>query len=147
MPVSEPINLYLTRVRSHQTDLNGVVWHGAFFGIFDDARIETFRELDYTYARVMAEGWQLVIRRVQCDYLSAARMDDLLSVRVTVPAMTGATLQLGFECRRDERLIAHGVNTYVFLDLRGKPLRVPETLQALVQEHARIFEYECADDR
>jgi acyl-CoA thioester hydrolase len=147
MPGSEPINLYRTRVRSHQTDLNGVVWHGAFFGIFDDARIETFRALDYTYARVVAEGWQLVIRRVQCDYLSPARMDDVLSVRVTVTAMTRATLQLRFECRRDGTLIARGVNTYVFLDLRGKPLRVPEGLETLVQEHARMFEYERSGDR
>src|SRR5947209_7987759 len=85
-------NVHITRVRSHQTDLNGVVWHGAFFGIFDDARIETFRRLDYTYARVVDEGWQLVIRRVECDYLSPARMDDLLRVRVTVPSFSRATM-------------------------------------------------------
>ena len=147
MSLPQPINLYRTRVRSHQTDLNGVVWHGAFLGIFDDARIETFRALHYTYARVVAEGWQLVVRRVQCDYLSPARMDDLLSVRVTVPAMTRATLQLAFECRRDGAEIARGVNTYVFLDLRGKPIRVPESLRTLIQEQAQMFEYDPDRDR
>jgi acyl-CoA thioester hydrolase len=147
MSFPEPINVYRTRVRSHQTDLNGVVWHGAFLGIFDDARIETFRTLDYTYARVVSEGWQLVVRRIQCDYLSPARMDDLLSVRVTAPAMTRATLQLAFECRRDGVDIARGVNTYVFLDLRGRPIRVPQTLRTLIHEHARMFEYDPAHDR
>jgi acyl-CoA thioester hydrolase len=137
----DPVNTYLTRVRSHQTDLNGVVWHGAFFGIFDDARIETFRQFDYTYERVVSEGWQLVVRRVECDYFAPARMDDLLAVSLTVPRMTKATLTIAYDCRKGDVLLARASTTYVYIDATGKPLRVPIDLVRVIEEHAKLLNY------
>jgi acyl-CoA thioester hydrolase len=136
-----PPNVQHMRVRSHQTDLNGVVWHGAFFGIFDDARIESFRHFDYTYARLLDEGWMLVIRRVECDYLAPAYMDDDVTVTVTVAALRPATLRLGYDCRRGETLLAKAVITYAFLDRSGKPIRVPATLREVIEEHADMWGY------
>jgi acyl-CoA thioester hydrolase len=127
-----PLNVYETRVRSHQTDLNGAMYHGAYFDVFDEARIDTFRRLDYTYQRALAANWSLVIRRVQCEYLRPARMDELIRVTVLVPALTPATMTARYECRRESELLAVGEVVYVFLDARGRPIRVPRDLRTLI---------------
>jgi acyl-CoA thioester hydrolase len=134
-----PPNVQHMRVRSHQTDLNGVVWHGAYFGIFDDARIESFRHFDYTYARLLEEGWMLVIRRVECDYVAPAYMDDELTIVVTVAGMTRATLRLHYDCRREDTLLAKAVITYAFLDSSGRPIRLPASLRDVIDQHAAVW--------
>lgn len=131
----QAFNVYRTRVRAHQTDLNAAMYHGAYLDVFDDARIETFRRLGYDYARAVAGGWSPVIRRVECEYLAAARMDDPLEVTVTVPKVTVATMTIRYDCRKDDRLIASARVVFAFLDGRGKPLRVPADLRAVIGEH------------
>lgn len=128
------VNLYETRVRSHQTDVNGVMYHGAFLDVFDDARIETFRRLGYTYRDVVEEGWFLVIRRIECEYLAPARMDELLSIAFRVVKFTPATMTARYECRRDDELVARGTWVYAFVDANNRPLRVPERVRRVVAE-------------
>lgn len=130
-----PINVHNTRVRSYQTDLNGAMYHGAFLDIFDDARIETFRHLGYVYADLPGEGWRLVIRRIECEYIAPAYMDEMLSVTFTVLGFTKATMRAGYDCRRDDVRIARGVWQYAFVDEGGKPLRVPARVIRTVEEH------------
>lgn len=126
-------NVYQTRVRSHQTDLNAAMYHGAFFDAFDDARIETFRRFGYTYADALAGGWAPVVRRTECDYFAAARMDDQLEITVTVPKLTPARMTIRYDCRRDGEVIATGQCVFAFLSAEGKPMRVPEALRRLIQ--------------
>ena len=132
-------NIYVTRVRVHQTDLNGTMYHGAYLDIFDDARIETFRRLGYTYARMISNAWGAIIRRVDCEYFVPAMMDDLLSVTVRVPALTRATMTFRYECRREEETLALGHAVFAFLSDRGRAIRVPPDLRQVVEDHADLL--------
>lgn len=133
MDESQPVNVYRTRVRSHQTDLNGAMYHGAYFDVFDDARIDTFRRLGYAYEDAVAGGWRLVIRHVTCEYHAPALMDALIDVVVSVAAATRATLTVGYACRHNDLLLAKGQVRYVFVDGRGRPLRFPADLWRLIE--------------
>lgn len=126
------LNVYRTRVRAAQTDLNAALYHGDFFDIFDDARIETFRHVGCTYATMLEEGWALVIRHAECEYFLPARMDDELTVAVTVSRVTRVTMTICYECRRRDDLIAVGHCTFAFLDGAGKPTRIPASVRGAV---------------
>lgn len=126
-------NIYRTRVRSHQTDLNSAMYHGAYLDVFDDARIETFRRLDYDYTRSRAEGWSPVVRRIECDYFRAAYMDDLIQVVVYVPKLTRATMELRYECHRGEDLLAVAHVTFAFVNSERRVIRLPADLRSLVE--------------
>jgi acyl-CoA thioester hydrolase len=134
-----PLNVYVARVRSHQTDLNAAMYHGAYLDLFDDARIEAFRRMGYTYARMMAGGWGVFIRSVRCDFHTPAFMDDLISVTFCIPRLTTATMTARYECRRGEELLAVGENTYVFVDANRKPLRVPRDLRDVIEQHQDLL--------
>ena len=131
--MNAPFNVYPTRVRAHQTDLNGAMYHGAYFDIFDDARIETFRHLGYDFARMQTTGRRPVIHRVECQYYAPALMDELVMVTVTIERLTPATLRLRYACRRGEQLLALGHANFAFVDAGGKPGRVPCDLRQLIE--------------
>jgi len=133
------LNVYSARVRSHQTDLNAAMYHGAYLDLFDDARIETFRRLGYTYERMLAGNWGVFIRAVHVEFHAPAFMDQLISVTVCIPRLTTATMVARYECRRGEKLLAVGETTYVFVDGTRKPLRVPRDLRELINQHAELL--------
>jgi acyl-CoA thioester hydrolase len=134
VPEDLPLNVYRTYVRSHQTDLNRAMYHGAYFDVFDDARIDVFRRLGYTYERSLSEGWFPVIRRVECEYFAPARMDDPIEITVLVPALSKATMTIRYEARRDAALLAVGHVVFAFLDAAGRPVRLPARLGQLARE-------------
>jgi acyl-CoA thioester hydrolase len=136
--MSEPVNVYHTHVRSHQTDLNRSMYHGAYFDVFDDARIDVFRQLGYTYERSVSESWFPVIRRVQCEYFAPARMDEPLAITVLVPQLRKATMTVRYEARCGDVLLAVGHVVFAFLDAAGRPVRLPEPLRELVVATAEL---------
>lgn len=135
----DPVNVYRTRVRTHQTDLNAAMYHGAYFDIFDDARIETFRRLGCTYGTMMSEGWATVIRRVECDFRAPAFMDEEITITVRVAKITRVTLVLQYACRRGDDLLALAHVTFAFLDQSGKPIRVPASVREPVEAQPEVM--------
>lgn len=133
------LNVYQTRVRTHQTDLNAAVYHAAYFDMFDDARIETFRRMGYTYERMVQGGWTAVIRRIECEFRAAGRMDDLLTILVYIPKISRATMTLRYDCRRDDELLAVAHAVFAFVDTRGRPIRVPVDLSQVVRDHEEVL--------
>jgi acyl-CoA thioester hydrolase len=135
-----PLNVYRARVRSHQTDLNAAMYHGAYLDLFDDARIEAFRRMGYTYERMLAGNWGVFIRTVHCEFHAPAFMDELISVLVCIPRVTTATMTIRYECRREQELLVVADNTYVFVDGNRKPLRVPRDLREVIEQHRYLLD-------
>lgn len=124
------------RVRMHHTDGMGAVYHGTYFDLFEEARTETFRDLGYTYRDcVEGEGRLMVIVRAACDYKRPAMMDDLLSIRVSVAALTRARLGFRYDVSHEVsgEVVAIGEQVFAFLDTATRrPISVPPRLVALI---------------
>lgn len=133
------VNVHYFRVRPHQTDLNGAMYHGAFLDIFDEARIETFRHLGYTFQDLIKDGCAAVIRHVTCDYLAPGYMDECLSVTVTVARMGIASLRIRYNCRREEMTLARAEVEFAFIGSNGKPQRIPVALRQVVDRNRKIL--------
>ena len=134
-----PMNVYQTRVRSHQTDLNAAMYHGAYFDLFDDARIERFRQIGYTYQTMLEGGWTAVIRRLEAEFYAPAWMDDEIRVVVDLPTFRRATMTVGYRCLREDTLLAVGIGVYAFLNPQRRPLRVPADLVEIVERNANAL--------
>ena len=98
------------------------------------AESEMFRSLGYAYGRMFEEldVW-LPRRHIECDFLSAARLDDLLEVSCWVPKIGTTSLTLAFEVHRGGELIATASYVLVAVDRHSfAKLPIPEKLiQAL----------------
>ena len=70
------------RVRYAETDQMGVVYHGNYFPYFESARVESIRQLGFTYADMEKTGVIMPVVEVQCRYLRPALYDQLLTIKV-----------------------------------------------------------------
>ena len=73
-------------------------------------------------------GLVFVVRRMSLDFVSPARMDDLLTVVTRTRTLRGASMQLAQEVRRgDVLLVAAEVTVACVRD--GRAVRLPEALR------------------
>jgi YbgC/YbaW family acyl-CoA thioester hydrolase len=97
------------RVRWGDVDAARIIFYGAYIHFFEFAETELFRAAGLPYA-AMFDEFDIWLPRVhlECDFLRAARLDDLLEVSVYVGRFGNKSMQLNFEVRRkgEEDLVA-----------------------------------------
>ncbi len=121
---------FQTRVYYEDTDLAGIVYYANYLKYIERARTEWVREIGVDQVRLKAEaGLVFAVRRVEAEYLSPARFDDVLEVETRLEAATGARVVLGQDVRRGgDRLFAATV-TLVMLTAAGAPARIPAEIR------------------
>lgn len=134
----------LCRVTYRMTDQMGMVYYGNYMELFEMGRAELMRSTGFSYREMESDGYMLPVRSVQCDYIIAARYDDLLEIDTHVTKLTRARIHFGYEIRRnaDAEVLARGETQHVFLSPEGKLRRVdPKWLERLGQiENSRVKE-------
>ncbi len=87
------------RVYFEDTDAGGIAYHASFIRWCERGRTDYLRLLG-TDSRRMIDGSAshepaaFVVRRMLCDFIRPARMDDVLEVETRVKEMGGASLTL-----------------------------------------------------
>src|SRR5215210_1682168 len=89
------------RVRWGDVDAARIIFYGAYIRFFEFAETELFRAVGLPYSRMFDELdiW-LPRAHLECDFRSAAELDDLLEVSVSVGHIGTKSLRLDFEVRR-----------------------------------------------
>lgn len=88
------------RVYYEDVDIGGVVYYANYLRYFERARSEWLRSLCVNQERLAAvEGIGFVVARAEVDFRRGARLDDLLSVTVTMAEQKKTYLWLEQEAR------------------------------------------------
>jgi len=95
-----------TRVYWEDTDGGGVVYHARYVAFLERARSEWMRGLGYGQMQLRDEhDFVFVVRSMQLDFRKPARLDDLLSVSVSLRECRRASVIIDQRITRDgERL-------------------------------------------
>lgn len=118
------------RVYYEDTDLAGIVYYANYLRFIERGRTEWVRGLGIDQARLRAEqGIVFAVRRVEADYLKAARFDDELIVETRLEAVTGARILLEQSVLRQEERLFHAHVTLVCLTDAGHAGRIPPELR------------------
>jgi acyl-CoA thioester hydrolase len=119
------------RVYYEDTDLAGIVYYANYFRYIERARSEWVRSLGVDQVAMKAEsGVVFAVRRVEADYLSPARFDDLLQVETVVREVRGARIVLGQDVWRGEERLFASVVTLVAVGPGGRAARLPAEFRA-----------------
>src|SRR5215469_9898841 len=105
--------VYESRVRFGDTDASGRIFYVALLRHFDDAETEFMRSIGMGYREAHDEDTSFPRVHVECDYTSALRFDDLMSIAIRVERVGGASYTLGFDVSVDGRNAARGKMTIV----------------------------------
>ncbi len=132
------------RVIYGDTDKMGVVYHGTYLRYLEFARVELIRSLGKPYSRMEAEGFGLPVIDLSVTYLSPARYDDLVSLRVGLQDVGFArvsfiytlTVEPGDRHDLDERVtVLHAVTRHGCVKMSdGRATRLPEDIHRLFVE-------------
>src|ERR1700726_4742643 len=108
--------VYPSRVRFVDTDASGRIHYTAMFRHFEAAEAEFLRShgLHYSDEQSGEIGWPRV--RVECNYTSPVRFDDLLDIAGSVERVGTASFTLAFSAAVAGRAVADGKITIVCLD-------------------------------
>ena len=120
------------RIYYEDTDFSGVVYHAAYLKFFERGRTESLRHYGVTHTELFAreEPLAFAIRKMTTEWISPARIDDLIEVRTRFTAVKGARMMLGQEIWREKTLIARAEVEAVCMSLTGRARRLPVDVAA-----------------
>lgn len=131
--MTDPIRTtHAIRVYYEDTDFSGVVYHAAYLKFFERGRTEALRRLGVTHTELLArdEPLAFAVRKMTIEWISPAKIDDMLEVRTGFIAVKGARMLIGQEMWRDETLVARAEVEAVCMSLSGRPRRLPPDVTA-----------------
>ena len=121
------------RVYYEDTDLAGIVYYANYLKFIERARTEWVRGLGIDQSRLKSEtGIVFAVRRLEADYLTPARFEDLLTVETRLVEIGGARITLEQEVRRGETACFGARVQLVALSGTGRPARLPAKLREVL---------------
>lgn len=124
------------RVRYAETDQMNVVYYGNYAQYFEVGRVESIRQLGYTYKDMEANGIIMPVVEMHVRYLRPATYDDLLTVKTTLREMPlDHRIEFFQEVfNEDDKLLCAGTVTLYFLeDGTRRKTNMPEDMRARLQ--------------
>ncbi len=129
------------RVYYEDTDFSGVVYHARYLHFLERGRTDYLRLLGVEQGSLVLEedreGLVFVVHRMEIDFKSPARMDDILTILTSTEKAGGAKMILDQEIRRGEQLLIAARVIIAVINAAGRPRRLPEGLAARFLAGAR----------
>ena len=69
------------RVRYAETDQMGIVYYGNYAQYFEIGRVESIRQLGYSYKQMEEDGVMLPVTELHIKFLRSACYDDLITIK------------------------------------------------------------------
>lgn len=123
------------RVYFEDTDAGGIAYHASYIRWCERGRTDFLRLLG-TDARRLIDGSAslepaaFVVRRMICDFLRPARMDDVLIVETRVKELGGASVTLLQTVLDEGKRVFEAEVTVVLVAVSGKPLRLSQAIRS-----------------
>lgn len=125
----------IQRVYYEDTDFSGFVYHARYLHFFERGRTDFIRLLGVSQGELHgkddpAEAVAFVVRRMEIDFKTPARMDDVLTISTRPAEVRGARMMLSQTIHRDDEVLAEAQVTVAVINGFGRARRLPETLMA-----------------
>ncbi|MEQ6201476.1 tol-pal system-associated acyl-CoA thioesterase [Sulfitobacter sp. HNIBRBA2951] len=119
------------RVYYEDTDMAGIVYYANYLRYIERARSDWVRDVGIDQLAMKEAGVVFAVRRVEADYVTPARFDDVLEVRTTLESLSAAKMVMAQEVWRGETLVFSAKVLIVCIGASGKPVRLPAECRLL----------------
>jgi acyl-CoA thioester hydrolase len=116
------------RVYYEDTDFSGIVYHANYLKFCERGRSDMLRVIGIAHRELSRTGLAFAVRRMNCDFLKPAIIDDLLDVVTRPVEIGGARLMLDQSVLRADETLFTAEVTLALIDATGRPRRLPEAL-------------------
>ncbi|GAC15297.1 tol-pal system-associated acyl-CoA thioesterase [Aliiglaciecola lipolytica] len=90
--MQNPIHQYDFRVYYEDTDAGGIVYYANYLKFLERARTEWLRSFGIEQHGLLEQNIGFVVKRVEMDYIAAAKFDDVLHVNTQIIELKRASM-------------------------------------------------------
>ncbi len=118
------------KIYYEDTDAGGVVYYANYLKYFERARTEFLESLGVKISQLAKEGINFVVVKTEIDYISAAKLGDILEIEIKLKELKNISLVFEYHVFRkeDKKLIAKGFTKLACVDNSIKLKRIPDEL-------------------
>ena len=120
------------KVRDYEVDMFGVVSNAAYLNYLEHARHEFLHGIGIDPAEIAVAGRALALSKINVHYQSPLRSREHFRVEATIGELRGARVAIDqrIVSQPEGRPVLRARAVAVFLDERGRPLRISEPHRA-----------------
>jgi len=123
------------RVRYEETDQMGVVYYANYLVWFEVARTEFFRARGVEYKKLEEEdNLYLPVIEAYCRYKSPLKYDDVVTIQTNFAGTDGSRISFEYSVTKGAKISAFGRTLHVFVNGKGKPVKVPAKVRKVFDE-------------
>jgi acyl-CoA thioester hydrolase len=121
------------RVYYEDTDAGGIVYYANYLKFFERCRTDFLRSLNIVQSELMKkENLAFVVRKCEIEYLTPARMDDLVEVSLAVTKINPASIVMFQEMKKSDKILSHLTVQIACVCVDGfKPEKIPQNIKSL----------------
>ena len=117
------------KVYYEDTDAGGIVYYANYLKFLERARTEALVSLGFNNKKIKEDfGSLIIVKSCNIEYKISAVLEDELSIRSFIKSITKTSFYMNQLISRGEDLIAEAKVHLVFVNSKGKPMRIPSTL-------------------
>ena len=117
------------KVYYEDTDAGGVVYYANYLKFLERARTEALVTLGFNNKKIKEDfGSLIIVKSCNIEYKMSAQLEDELSIRSFVKSITKTSFFMNQFISRGEDLLTEAKVHLVFVNIEGKPARIPSAL-------------------
>ena len=117
------------KVYYEDTDAGGIVYYANYLKFLERARSEALFTLGFTNKKIKEDfGSLIIVKSCNIEYRRSALLEDELNIRSFVKSITKTSFFMNQFITRGEDIIVEAKVHLVFVNNKGKPMRIPSTL-------------------
>ena len=117
------------KVYYEDTDAGGVVYYANYLKFLERARTEALFSLGFSNKKIKDQfGALIIVKSCNVEYTKSAYLEDDLNIRSFVKSITKTSFIMNQFISRGDDLVVEAKVHLVFINQKGKPIKVPESL-------------------
>ena len=117
------------KVYYEDTDAGGVVYYANYLKYLERARTEALTTIGLSNLQIKEKfGALIIVKSCNIEYKKPAHLEDQLSIRSFVKSVTKTSFFMNQFITKDEFSIAEAKIHLVFVNEKGKPIKVPDII-------------------
>lgn len=121
------------RVYFEDTDFSGIVYHARYLHFLERGRSDFLRLMGIGHRALLSGRFgapmAFAVRRMEIDFLSPARIDDILTVETRSRLVGGARILLDQRIARAGTTLVDAAVKVAVISAEGKPMRMPQEVR------------------
>ncbi|MCW8994600.1 MAG: tol-pal system-associated acyl-CoA thioesterase [Psychromonas sp.] len=122
------------RIYYEDTDAGGIVYYANYLKFFERGRTEFLRDVNIEQDSLLEKDIAFVVKKVELDYVKAARFNQLISVKTEVVSCKKASLQFKQQISDENgELLCQAATLIACINLKKmKPMAVPAEILEVI---------------